>query len=111
AAANITATALRYAGERTREGMSPAEIDALIAAAHKSMGGEYDGGLVLLGEATAYPHGSHKPQQVRRGEVVLMDCGCSVHGYQSDISRSFVFGADPSAEQRKVWTQDRKSVV
>jgi Xaa-Pro dipeptidase len=108
AAANITAAALRYAGKRTREGMTPADIDALIAAAHKRMGGAYDGGLVLIGEASAYPHGSHKPQIVKRGDVVLMDCGCSVHGYQSDISRSFIFGADPSPEQRKVASQVRR---
>ena len=108
AAADITLAALRYAGQRTREGMAPADVDALIAAAHKQLGGAYDGGLVLLGEASAYPHGSHKPQAVRRGEVVLMDVGCSVHGYQSDISRSFIFGADPSPEQRKVAAQVRR---
>ncbi|MBA3666145.1 MAG: aminopeptidase P family protein [Sphingomonas sp.] len=103
-AADIMVTALRYAGERTREGMIPADIDAMIAAAHEAMGSAYDGGLVLIGEASAYPHGSHKPQVVRRGEVVLLDCTCSVHGYQADISRSFVFG-DASAAQRKVWDQ------
>ena len=108
AANDITAASLRYAGERTREGMTPADIDALIAAAHKQLGGEYDGGLILLGEAAAYPHGSHKPQLVRRGEVVLLDCGCQVHGYTSDISRTFVFGADATAEQRKVWDQVRR---
>src|SRR5690606_41648375 len=71
---------------------------------------------ILLGEAAAYPHGSGKPQKVVPGEVVLMDCGCNVHGYQSDVSRSFVFGGEPSAEQRKVWDEvhrgqqvDRKS--
>ena len=37
-----------------------------------------------------------------------MDCGCAVHGYQSDISRSFIFGADPTSEQRKVWDQVRR---
>ena len=108
AAANITLASLRYAGQRTREGMTPADIDAMIAAAHKRLGGAYDGGLVLLGEASAYPHGSHKPQLVKRGEVVLLDVGCSVHGYQSDISRSFIFGADPSPEQRKVAAQVRR---
>ena len=108
AAADITAASLRYAGERTKAGMVPADIDALIAAAHKRLGGEYDGGLVLLGEAAAYPHGSHKPQVVKRGEVVLMDVGCAVHGYQSDISRSFIFGADPSPEQAKVAAQVRR---
>ena len=105
AAADITVEALRYAGERTRAGMNSADIDALIAAAHKRLGGEYDGGLVLIGEASAYPHGSHKPHHVQRGDIVLLDCGCSVHGYQSDISRTFIFGADPTAEQRKLWDQ------
>lgn len=105
AAADVMIASLRYAGERTREGMTPADIDALIAAAQKQLGGSYDGGLILLGEAAAYPHGSHKPQVVKRGEVVLMDCTCSVHGYQADITRTFVFGGRPSAEVRKVWDQ------
>jgi len=108
AAADITIAALRYAHLKTVEGMNPDQLDSIIGAAHASLGGKYDGGLVLLGEASAYPHGSHKPQSVRRGEVVLFDCGCSVHGYQSDISRSFVFGAGPSVEQRKVWAQVRR---
>ena len=101
----IMLASMRYAFERAREGMSPADIDTLIAAAQKRLGGDYDGGLILLGEAAAYPHGSHKPQSVQRGEVVLMDCTCSVHGYQADISRTFVFGADATADQRKVWDQ------
>jgi Xaa-Pro dipeptidase len=105
AAADVMIASLRYAGERTRERMTPAQIDAMIAAAQKRLGGSYDGGLVLLGEAAAYPHGSHKPQVVKRGEVVLMDCTCSVHGYQADITRSFVFGGNPSVEVRKVWDQ------
>jgi len=105
AAADIMAASLRYAGERTRAGMTPTEIDAMIATANKTLGSSYDGGLVLIGEASAYPHGSHQPQVVRRREVVLMDCTCSVHGYQADITRTFVFGAEPTAEQRKVWDQ------
>jgi Xaa-Pro dipeptidase len=105
AAADIMAASLRYAGERTRDGMTSDQIDALIALAQKTLGGNYDGGLILIGEASAYPHGSHKPHVVRKGEIVLMDCTCSVHGYQADITRTFVFGADPTAEQRKVWDQ------
>jgi Xaa-Pro dipeptidase len=108
AANDIMLASLRYAAARTREGMSPGDIDALIAAAQKRLGGSYDGGLILLGEASAYPHGSHKPQRVRRGEVVLMDCTCAVHGYQADITRTYVFGAAPTAEQRKVWDQVRR---
>ena len=105
AANDIMLASLRYAGERARDGMTPADIDAMIAAAQKRLGGSYDGGLVLIGEASAYPHGSHKPQIVRRGEIVLMDCTSSVHGYQADITRTFVFGADPTPEQRKLWDQ------
>jgi Xaa-Pro dipeptidase len=105
AANDIMLVSLRYAGTRTREGMTGADIDGMIAAVHKHMGSAYDGGLILIGEASAYPHGSRKPHVLRRGEVVLMDCTCSVHGYQADITRTFVFGADPSADQRKVWDQ------
>ena len=105
AANDIMLASLRYAGGRTREGMVPADIDAMIAAAHKRYGSAYDGGLVLIGESSAYPHGSHKPQVVKPGEIVLMDCTSSVHGYQADITRTFVFGGNPSAEQRKVWDQ------
>jgi len=105
AANDIMLASLRYAGTQTRDGMVPREIDAMIFAAQKRLGGNYDGGLILIGEASAYPHGSHKPQVVRRGEIVLMDCTCSVHGYQADITRTFVFGADPTPEQRKLWDQ------
>jgi Xaa-Pro dipeptidase len=75
-------------------------------AAHEALGAAPEFALILLGEASAYPHGSAQPQAVREGEVVLMDCGCSVEGYQSDISRTFVFGA-ATPEQRKVWQQVR----
>jgi Xaa-Pro dipeptidase len=105
AAADIMATSLRYAGEHTREGMTAEQVDALIAAAQKSLGGVYDGGLVLIGEASAYPHGSRKPHLVKKGEIVLLDCTCSVHGYQADLTRTFVFGSDPTPEQRKVYDQ------
>ena len=105
AASDITIAAFRHTWPRVREGMTKDDIDAIIGAATRSLGGGYDGGLVLVGEATAYPHGTRQVQRVARGSNVLFDCGCDVHGYQSDISRSFVWGADPSAEQRKVWDQ------
>jgi Xaa-Pro dipeptidase len=108
AAAEILAASLKYAGERTREGMKPEEIDALIATAQKTLGGTYDGGLILIGEASAYPHGSHKPHVVQKGQIVLLDCTCSVHGYQADITRTFVYGAEPTADQRKVYDQVRR---
>ena len=101
---DIMLASLRYAGERTKVGMTPADIDAMIAAVHKQAGSAYDGGLVLIGEASAYPHGSKKPHVVQQGDIVLLDCTSTVHGYQSDITRTFVVGS-PSAEQRKLWDQ------
>ena len=105
AAADITITAFRSIRRQIHEGMTPVDINRLFSAATTALGADEGDGLILLGEASAYPHGSGKPQLVRRGEVVLLDCGCSVHGYQSDISRTFVFDADPTPEQRKVWDQ------
>jgi Xaa-Pro dipeptidase len=105
AAADITITAFRSIRRQIHEGMTPVDINKLFSAATTALGADEGDGLILLGEASAYPHGSGKPQHVRRGEVVLLDCGCSVHGYQSDISRTFVFDADPTPEQRKVWDQ------
>jgi Xaa-Pro dipeptidase len=108
AAADITIAAFRHTWPRVREGMGPAEIDVIIGEATRALGGSYGGGLVLIGEGTAYPHGTRTPMRVARGTNVLFDCGCDAHGYQSDISRTFVFGADPTAEQRKVWEQMRR---
>ena len=101
---DITLKAMRHAGERARLGMTPADFGAAIDAATTTLGGSPEFALVLIDEASALPHGSNKPQLVKRGSTVLFDCGCTVHGYQSDISRTFVFGT-PSADQRKVWNQ------
>jgi Xaa-Pro dipeptidase len=82
--------------------MRPADIAALMNAATTALGGAPEFALVLLNEASAYPHGSKQPQTIRDGSIVLMDCGCTVQGYQSDISRTWVVG-EASAKQRKVW--------
>jgi Xaa-Pro dipeptidase len=103
AANDVTLAALRYTHARTQVGMKPSDLAHLMEDATLMLGGSsVEFNLVLLNEASAYPHGSHQPQMVRDGGVVLMDCGCVVHGYQSDISRSWVMG-EPSAKQRKVW--------
>jgi Xaa-Pro dipeptidase len=103
-AADITVAAYRHTWPRIQRGMRPSDIAAIMNGATSALGGTPGFALVLLGEASAYPHGSGQPQEVRDGEVVLMDCGCTVEGYQSDISRTFVFGT-ASAEQRRVWEQ------
>jgi Xaa-Pro dipeptidase len=104
AASDVTLATIAEVYGRLKEGMTPADIGAMLEAGMMARGGSRPWALVLIGEAAAYPHGTGKPQAVKRGEVVLIDTGCSVHGYQSDISRTFVFG-DPTPEQRKVWSQ------
>jgi len=102
AATDVTIAAYRWTWPRIEKGMTPADIGALMNAATSKLGGEPEFALILIGEAAAYPHGSRAPQMVADGQIVLMDCGCTVQGYQSDVSRTFVFGT-ASAEQRKVW--------
>lgn len=106
-ATDVTMAAYRFTVPRIEAGMTPQQIGALMNAATVKLGGRPEFALVLIGEAAAYPHGTGKPQKVAPGEVVLMDCGCTVEGYQSDVSRTFVHGT-ASGEQRKVWDQVRK---
>lgn len=106
-AADITVAAFRAAGSQVQKGMMPDDINALIITETAKRGGKGGDALILLGEASAYPHGSGKPQEVREGEVILLDGGCSVHGYVSDISRTFVFG-EPTKRVRDVWAQMRQ---
>ena len=107
AASDITIAAIGATMKQVRVGMTPDDINAMLAREHQSRGGSGGDGLVLLGEASAYPHGSHAPQRVVAGEVILIDVGCTVHGYQSDISRSYVLGT-PKPEQQKVFDQVRQ---
>src|SRR5690606_38982825 len=104
-ATDVTVAAYRWTHPRIQAGMTPPDIGAWMTAATERLGGTGEFKLSLLGQAAPYPHGSGKPRKVVPGEVVLMGCGCNVHGYQSDVSRSFVFGGEPSAEQRKVWDE------
>lgn len=99
---DVTLAALRYVHGNVRGGMRPDEIAAMMNAATVALGGAPEFALVLINEASAYPHGSRQPQTLHEGSVILMDVGCAVHGYQSDISRSWVMG-QPTAKQRKVW--------
>jgi Xaa-Pro dipeptidase len=107
AATDITIAAYRETGSQIARGMTPADIGKIMSSAMTKRGAVEEFTLVLLGEASAYPHGSGKPQEVRPGEVVLMDCGCNVQGYQSDISRTMVMG-EPTKQQRSVWELVRR---
>jgi Xaa-Pro dipeptidase len=99
---NVTLEALRSVRAKVERGMNSADLAALVDRTTVALGGSPEFSLVLLNEASAYPHGSRQSQAVRDGSIILMDCGCEVHGYQSDISRTWVFG-QANARQRKVW--------
>jgi len=99
---NVTLEALRSVRTKVERGMNSADLAALVDRTTVALGGSPEFSLVLLNEASAYPHGSKQNQAVRDGSIILMDCGCEVHGYQSDISRTWVFG-QANARQRKVW--------
>jgi Xaa-Pro dipeptidase len=83
------------------EGMTQNQVGALIDAAYGRLG--FSGGAsVQVGEYTALPHGSIQPQTIREGTIIMIDDGCSVEGYQSDITRTFVLGK-PTDKMRKVF--------
>ena len=103
-ATDVTIAAYRWTWDRVETGMSQADIGALMSAATRKLGGSPEFSMALIGESAAYPHGSRKPQTMTDGALLLMDCGCTVQDYQSDVSRTFVKGS-ASAEVRKVWDQ------
>ncbi len=105
----ITLAAIKIGVGSLKEGMSNAELGAIIGAAQQKLGGSSDGALVNIGVSSALPHGSIKPQHLKKGDVVLMDCGCKVHGYTSDITRTIVFGGQPSKRQTEIWNLEKKA--
>lgn len=103
----ITIAAYRAAFASLREGMTQRELSALIAAVYRALGVEGEA-MAIFGKYTAYPHGSIQPQQLREGDLVLVDDGCSVEGYQADVTRTTVFGK-PTPRQREIWELERKA--
>ncbi|MGB0936231.1 MAG: M24 family metallopeptidase [Colwellia sp.] len=103
----ITLAAYHHVYSKLELGMAQNEVKSLMNEAQSNLGGGGAWCLALLNEASAFPHGSKKAQVIKNGSVVLMDSGCSVHGYQSDISRTFVFGS-ASNKQRKIWNTVNK---
>lgn len=100
-AMTITAEAYRAVIPLLKPGMTSEEFSGLASAAHRALGA--DGSIgASFGEATASPHGSIKRRPIQEGDIVLMDGGCSVDGYRSDISRTVVVGT-PSKRQREIW--------
>jgi len=108
-AADITIAAMTIGIKSLKEGMSPAEFIAIVTDAHIKLGAEPNFADVNFDKASAFPHGSVQPQKLKKGDVVLMDCGCKVEGYCSDISRTIVFGAEPTSRQQEIWDLEQKA--
>ena len=110
-ASDITLAAIKSSAAQLKVGMSQAELSGLIMKAQTELGGNADFALCLFGKSSAFPHGSKQPQLLQKGDIVLMDCGCTVEGYNSDITRTIVFGAEPSKRQLEIWNLEKQSQV
>ena len=90
-ASEVTLKAYQAAYLALKDGMTQQEFAALVSRAHERLG--FSGGAgVQVGKYSALPHGSATPQVIREGTILLIDGGCSVEGYASDLSRTFVLG-------------------
>ena len=106
-AMNITLAAFKAGLATLHEGMTQGELAGNITGAYRAMGA--NGAVaVSFGEYTAFPHGSIEPQRLKEGDVVQIDDGVSWNGYQSDITRTVVFGK-PSQRQIDVWNLEKKA--
>ena len=93
------------------EGITTTEVEAFINQAHKKVGAsESYFCIVLFGQASSYPHGVKNPQTLQPGDVVLVDTGCKVHGYLSDITRTYVFG-EATEQQKTIWQVEKQAQI
>lgn len=104
----ITLAVQKAAARALRAGMVTTEVQGFLDDAHRRLGGQPASRAVQFGEATAYPHGVSYPQTLADGDMVLIDTGCFVHGYRSDITRSYVLG-EPTPRQREIWELERRA--
>ncbi|HUU35644.1 MAG TPA: Xaa-Pro peptidase family protein [Vicinamibacterales bacterium] len=105
---DITIEAYRAAFATLNEGITQFEFGQNIRAAFTALGAPGGSAGAQFGEFTAFPHGSITPQKLKDGDVVLVDGGCNIEGYQSDITRTTVFGT-ASQRQKDVWALEKQA--
>jgi Xaa-Pro dipeptidase len=106
-ASNVTLKAYEAAYKSLKEGMTQNDFARLVSSAHARLG--FEGGAgVQVGEFSALPHGSITPQVVKEGTILLIDGGCNIEGYQSDLSRTFVLGK-ATDKMKQVFDIERKA--
>ena len=108
-AADITSAAIKFGITQLHEGMSQPELSSVVDEAQRRLGGQPDFSLALFGESSSFPHGSTTPRTLKKGDIVLMDCGCTVENYSSDITRTIVFGAEPTKRQEEIWKLEQQA--
>ena len=92
-----------------RPGITATIVRRFIEQAHRALGADGNSFcIVLFGRATAYPHGLPGEQVLADGDVVLIDTGCFVQGYSSDITRTYVYG-EPAPGHRRIWAIEREA--
>lgn len=108
-AMDMTLAVHKAAASILREGISTSEVEHFIHQAHKKVGasGSYFC-IVLFGVATSFPHGVKHIQHLKAGDVVLIDTGCKVQDYLSDITRTYVYG-EANARQRELWHAEKQA--
>jgi Xaa-Pro dipeptidase len=106
----ITLDVHRRAAAMLYPGVRASEVKRFIDSAHRAGGADQGSSFcaVQFGQATAYPHGLPGDQALEEGDVVLIDTGCLVQGYNSDITRTYVFG-EPTVEVRRIWEIEREA--
>ena len=103
----IIKLAYREGFKELRAGMTARDLSGAISAVTQKLGSSGGGGP-QFGPNTAFPHGSQVPRTLTAGDAVLVDGGCGIEGYRSDVTRTVVFGK-PSDKQRRVWDIVRKA--
>ena len=107
-AMDITLVVQAAAARGMTPGLNTTEVQAFLDAAHRKLGGQPASRAVQFGEATAYPHGVPYAQTLADGDMVLVDTGCFVEGYRSDITRTYVLGT-PTPRQREIWELEQRA--
>jgi Xaa-Pro dipeptidase len=97
-----TKAALALASVHARPGIRQSELAAVIRRAQEAAGLSDVWVLCLFGHAAAFPHGTHEDRALADGELVLVDTGGALHGYRSDITRTWPVGRPPD-EARRAW--------
>lgn len=108
-AKNMTLEVHKAVAKILSAGISTQQVTEFINKAHQKVGAKGSSFcIVLFGQDSAFPHGVKSPKTLAENEIVLIDTGCIIEGYQSDITRTYVFG-EPNSRQREIWNAEKQA--